>query len=558
MKEKESLYASYEVTISFPLETGFPYVFTMEVPAMLTTHVEAEITRERTQSQLGTQSVINTNAKIQNTLAMRVQGKAGFITPFDGTLFMTGFNGHIQFYLPVSLGLSSDRPSRQYSITISPINPGEKYDIVRVTSDTYTSNMKMDKLVPITKDENTKLFIADIRQTKRSIGYGFEVDIEYDSGVEPNEDGTGGALLFYHLNSSLHWASFSSNPHLLKIVVNLESADASMKQYEDSEGWSPNAELPKLDGVEKYTNDPERRKRLLNVSFRRDLTFHLRRILNSFILQEVMDPINFGKADAIDVGIEILGRNNDINFKLVSTIAYGYSDFDVKHKLKYFFQVFVDKDPATEWTGGIDVKMPRLSALNTDIKPKIESYIEFDSKTCMFDYFNETIKLHGTIGRSPERQKYLLSRPEAQACMKESKEDGNIFVTCDKINILADIRDQFNVSIMFNETKQFMKSILEVPSYIAGMMPEENVETNEVTPTNKDADRLDFSFRVTPKRELDIHMFAPNKDIYLKNIGPEVFQAVARSKRIDPPELFEKSISKNILDERAMQDKSGE
>lgn len=266
-----------------------------------------------------------------------------------------------------------------------------------------------------------------------------------------------------------------------------------------------------------------------------------------------MESINLGKADAVDLSIELSGPRE---VKLVSTIAYGYSEVDVKYRLKYFLQMFLNHYPATEFTGSVEVKAPESSALNPDVKQKIKSYAEFDIKSQISDRFIDILKIHGTFGRSPARQKYLLEQPEAQECIAE---DENIFVACDKINVLADVYDQLNLSVMLEQSKLFKYNILAISQNMDKILPEENVETNEVTPLNKDADKVDFSVRFTPENALDINIYNPNKDIKLINIGSSDLAASAFSfddRSVLAKEFLKKDTGSNALDASALEDKS--
>lgn len=198
-----------------------------------------------------------------------------------------------------------------------------------------------------------------------------------------------------------------------------------------------------------------------------------------------MKHITLGRAEVVDVVIRLTGSHD---IRVVSTIAHGYDELDVQHHLKYFFKMYLDAFTVTESSGSAEWKKPQLTDLNPNVNHKIKSYVEFDVNGKITGCVNNTLKLHGIFGRSSDRQKYLLERPEAQEC---TEADENTYVACDKINILADVYDQLNVSIMLEKSKFFKSNILAMSGNIEKFFPEVNVETNELKPLNKYADRVD-------------------------------------------------------------------
>lgn len=247
------------------------------------------------------------------------------------------------------------------------------------------------------------------------------------------------------------------------------------------------------------------------------------------------------------------------DFKLVSTIAYGYSEVDMKYRLKYFLQKFASNFLRTEAIGSVEVKAPELSALTPDVKNKIESYAEFDVKSQMIDHSIYTMKIHGTFGRSPGRQKYLVEQPEGQECIKAFEADENTFVACEKINVLADVYDQFNFSFMLERSELLKSIILPLNEKWETFLPEDNVEINQVTPRfNESSDRVDVSVRLTTENTLDIDIFSPGKNIKLKDLGINELAIIALpyDQFTAAIEYLTNYLENNNLDSSAVKDKS--
>lgn len=76
------------VTISFPMATGFPFVFTYKTPTLLKVGGEVRLRSTPDMSQGSDEEILlpkyaNISAEIEMTYATTINAKVGFITPFN-------------------------------------------------------------------------------------------------------------------------------------------------------------------------------------------------------------------------------------------------------------------------------------------------------------------------------------------------------------------------------------------------------------------------------------------------------------------------------------------
>lgn len=120
------LYNNDAVTISFPLSTGFPFVFTYRKPTLV--QIGGEVRAQTNPSmvhgnddEIVLPKSVNITSEIEMVYSTLVMGKVGFITPFNHQRYTAGYAKKAHVYLPLRILADVDLRNNQLVTEIQPL-----------------------------------------------------------------------------------------------------------------------------------------------------------------------------------------------------------------------------------------------------------------------------------------------------------------------------------------------------------------------------------------------------------------------------------------------------
>lgn len=273
----ELSYMGFDLAFSIPTESGFPFVYTFEVPTVGKIEAESHVTDEKKSEKFGLPSSANIDIMLKLVYSVNLQGRIGFVTPFESKHYVAGYDKQQLFYLPVHSLVKYDLEKNRYGVQIQPLAKGEKYKLFQMKNVPFTTQLNLLALMPVSKHASTKIVKEnDITSVKFDPGLGITWESDYEKssrGTLFSEEVTNALKSNFipwlpkEMKYSEHvfaWTSDQGNKQFLNLSLTYESLRNCSKQHGDSTSWTPNAEIPVI--TAKESDSRSRRKCLLKVS----------------------------------------------------------------------------------------------------------------------------------------------------------------------------------------------------------------------------------------------------------------------------------------------------
>lgn len=173
----QHLYSSQQVTVAFPLATGFPFYYVYKKPTLMQTLGEFKV---RTVPEFSADSkweairnlqALNVSAKIQFVFASSTIGKAGFITPFNGQRYVAGQIRKEKIQLPFQVQMNLDFENDDVQIKMQPLEGNKNIQLYHSSSWPFTARKSAASLRPAAEAED----VALIRNENRNQAFSHTV-----------------------------------------------------------------------------------------------------------------------------------------------------------------------------------------------------------------------------------------------------------------------------------------------------------------------------------------------------------------------------------------------
>lgn len=466
---------SYDLTLSFPMESGFPFVYTMKVPALLKASGSVK-------AEDGPKNVRG-SVDLRLVYSMQVQARLGFVTPFEHQHYMAGVNKNLQVHVPIRVEVKYDTSENQLTLKIQPIEQNEKNKIVHYSVVPFASQHNILNLLPVMKDEQThKLKKRELWTRQSNIGgptrgMNFKIDT---ATVTPFKDTEGwgwdpvGMTAFpfadeeiQETKTELTMIPNPSSDQSVILTASVETLEDDTTKYDENRSnSSPKGKAPKIKS--KKINDPERRNELL---------------------KEAAKGIAAANAVAVDLGLELPGQEP---FQWVMTAAFANSDVDEKSRGLIFWKYDDGRShDSMESCVGVEGKGPRTSGIPGSDKYTSPSR-SFDADvrfglTCEGDY-SYNLKVHGKQEQTDEYKKVLQELPVMSECMKEIKRGEKSMPAClvatakaatmDKSRVIIKIDPEIGGDRVIARDLESLTSI--IPKLRSGYQGDESIEKDTV------------------------------------------------------------------------------
>lgn len=471
---------NYEITLSFPTETGLPFVYNVKIPSLLKSEGNAKI-------RIGDKFDGEVGLEIRTTLSAKFQGRMGFVTPFDHQQFTAGVDVNAHVYMPLKVQTELNVPEKSLEVKLWPMEGESKARILHYSIIPYTSRHDILTLRPIATDKNTqKVVKGDLsRRTEHlpSIATPIvKLQMELD-GLESNTYSEGFkddplaiiALSWARMNNKYqktdgfaNFASDTNEPITLKVMFDWTQVNSEPSDSDDSQEWDPN--MMKVDASGLGTASDERRKQYL---------------------KEAANAITFGEAYVLDARLNTQGM---YKARTALTVAWADSKIDDKKRILLFSQLKVpDNDVEAQLCVATNVKsnVDQFVDFETALKSKPKMDIDVDvryGKTCLD---GGHIEMKGKLIRRYDLEEEIQKSPDTKKCYEQMKE-GNMFLRAcrnakDKALELGDL----DATIDHNSPD--MQAAVDRLLGIAGWL--ENIESHVEVISNKPSDDNKINIR---------------------------------------------------------------
>lgn len=132
---------SYDITLSFPTETGLPFVYSLHVPTIKKFSV---ISKPDMKSKFD----------VRLLTSSKHQGRVGFITPFNHQAFLSDIN-NMQIVLSCKLDFHLNDEKSRLDIALQPLKQNSKTRLGHYSVIPYTSQYEIISLHPLLLEKDT-------------------------------------------------------------------------------------------------------------------------------------------------------------------------------------------------------------------------------------------------------------------------------------------------------------------------------------------------------------------------------------------------------------------
>ncbi|XP_076672909.1 vitellogenin [Andrena cerasifolii] len=499
---------SYEITVSFPTETGLPFVYTFKEPILYKISGNSQLQFDRDLN-------VNAKADVRLLYSKKIQGRVGFVAPFDNQHFVAGIDMNFQAFAPVRLALDINRVKSNVQLKVWPLKGAEKAKLIHYSVVPYTSSHNILNMRPLLTEKSTQKVEIDEVQSQstvlpmRDIAT-FKLDIESDKSNDK----------FLNLNSENGWMNFVSpwsvdNDKYRKadLFMNLEKEQKEPITFsvfydsmiakpgsENSEEWTPTARA-----VAPSNND-------VNSEERR----------NQF-MEEAIKGIRSAESDVVELQLQVPGE-----YQSRSALTLAWSSSNVENKgrlLAHWLIQMPKKDIKLEMCAASQAASNLNPILRYDQVSQSEPKTEFDidvryGKSCSE---SDQINIKGQAVQSDNMKEKIRGSKLVKACKEQMKQGNKIVQACQNAADLAATTDVLEFSM--DTEANYVQKLLEAGVHMLDDTEFLSAQINILKPKNAGKRKVDFEAKLSEDLEsgqVTLHtasMDATFKDLDLVKVG---------------------------------------
>lgn len=476
------LYNEDQYTISFPLQTGFPFIFSLKRPTLVQSGGRVQLRSspnmaEGNDNEVRIPKSINITAEVEMVYSTNVDARVGFITPHNHQRYTAGYNKKAQIYLPLRVRADIDLRNNEVESEIRPLHPKKDVKILHASSWPYTAREDILALRPVAENKETKaIHTRPARQFDEDIGdkaTGLNFNVrgkhekefydfaEFYQKLQQND--LTSAWMFTqaasspeHYNFNVEFQPERSSTNVIKIAVNYDyengDDDDQTNQPTSQEQKHPRARFNAAAAQQKNKNLAIPESTSAN-SERRRLQF----------LHSAGVEIDRSQNTVVDLSIVFDGK---YKAEYVATIATATSLVDQKSRVL----AFVAANPArpTEKFNNVEVcfqgeakfaNAPELNfknALNNDATSSAQFELVYGDK-CNSKSANK-IQGKAKMQQTEELKDRIRNDPMAKLCAEQMDQGNNLLPACQNLTDRANTLNRFDATIEFDKITEHFKN----------------------------------------------------------------------------------------------------
>lgn len=358
-------YYQDDVTISFPLETGLPFIYHYRTPTLV--QVDGKIQASTTPSvvddeknKLRLPTSANLKADLKVVYSMTSDDTVGFLNPSTHQKYSAGYQKKAQANLPIRMNSQIDLVKREIETEIEPLHTDKETKMFHISSWPYTGRKDVLTLRPMAESKYTKtIHVRPERQINYKFGKattGFEFTIRGQHEKQYSDLTT----IYNHLREQDPMSLFlfgqrtiSPEHYAVEIIYNpMSSTTKSVK-------ISMKYDSRRADDKEQKMNHPR------DVNANNNLAMPDSMAPNSEerrvqYLRNVVHGLSTKNAKVMDFAVEFKG---DENKEYVATISTAHSAADEKSRLLFFLHTHSSNTPSSLYMQ-VDTKYRSAPELN--------------------------------------------------------------------------------------------------------------------------------------------------------------------------------------------------
>lgn len=485
-KAELTAFNNYETTISFPTELGLPFVYTFESPTVTKYEIEWRKGASSGQKRYG---VINA------MFASKIEKRFGFVTPFEHQNYIAGIDKTEMVQIPVEYEVTEDH--RNHGLKIRPNSQqtqmNSQLTLLHHSTVPFTTRQNILALEPVSLDRNTHHIMTSKKHKATMQKDMFSIQLEFDrqEGEENNSGDQIREMLWRmrELNNN-HYKKLDISMNVQQGVKNEFNLNVVYDNMEVEATYNDNAQQSHGIGAEVFPIDDSKP----NSKDRRHQ-----------IMKGLSRGLQSGKVHVIDMYYDVPTSQK----RQVFSVGLVKSNVDQKSKAYVYFNSQTQKSQET---------LNELCYIQeVQFSPNTPLDFEYMAQNAPADYFRaellygksckegQKIVVVGNATRSKQMQEMMENSQVTKQCRQDIQKGHKASPSCQKAIALAQIRDQYEVSINANEFVQKIinKFIEYMTHFLTNIQMKVTDSRTENSQTNAVSAKVNISpFHGTPRVQL--------------------------------------------------------
>lgn len=415
----------YEIEMSYPTEMALPFTFYYNVPTVLSLDGMVKLIAQPELSngeKLRMPDTVRAEGDLRMLLSLKIQGRLGFLTPYDRQQYVSGYEKNTQLYLPIKHNINVDLNKKEIQAQLAFKNPEQNTKLVYYKSTPYVTHCDILQLQPAISNADTQVVgptpknYYDLVYGQESIGLAFRFKYEGDQKYLDSR------WLHDQIRHAKNYASFPALWFSQKVAMGKMSIEYVAEQSQNKE----------MKAVFLYYNNTYETPQTQNVDIQQ-------------VYQppkEAMERLeDFGrKASAGVINANVMGLHANINFEggrpieYDGTVVCSTSKVDVTSRALLYWGK-ASESGAFKIAASLKNDFPILNELDaekilqSDISSTIQAKVVFGRDFQSATHIDGQVKMR----RSDERTQYLRDSWEYQQCQMEMREGNKQLHECEKV-----------------------------------------------------------------------------------------------------------------------------
>lgn len=510
-------FSNNELHLTFPTEMGFPFLYSLKRPTLykIGGEVRARTTPDSSRgNKWQVPSTVNMTADLHIVYSAQIQGRIGFVTPFDHQSYWAGVRKNLQLNFPIRFNVDIDTENQHVRVKAQPIDCSQNYNLAHYSILPYTAKADFQNPTPLALGKNMQPISTGTPNEheysfgEKSTGMVFRLKTSSEEDYQPN---------------MYVWAQNQASPHdtISAFVFPHAQQDIKRSSYDlifDSERSSAEAVVmtaswntQRIDNGKSNqgsaSGTPQPNNKSPDSNERQEE-----------IEEQAAFGINGADVTSVDFGVEIQGKRNA---HLVATTAWASSNTDDQSRWVFYYHTQSAEQKTYEVCLQADTKMPNspelhfAKALKADPSSEVSFALRFGEQ-CQS---GAKIEFQGQMQQSSEMRDYLRESPMAQQCAKQMKEGNYALPACRNVTVRANQMDQAHFSIEYENVPPAVKNATVSGLRFAQYLAYSNAYENIVDPQEQKDNRIDIDVELSEDfQKLNVSINAPAMDANFTDI----------------------------------------
>lgn len=518
------------VTIAYPMETGFPFVYTFKTPKLAHFGGYAQYRQypdfsEKTEDKFYVPKYFNVSGNFSMHYTSMLDAKVGFFTPFDHQRYVAGYQKTFHAYFPFALEADVDFENFDFNFEFYPQYSKEDDKIAHYSCIPYTAVKDIADVRPVNDAKDFKIIYSrPTEYFKYRFGeqyFGMSVELEAKHNYQYNDFAEWYNRFDKHDYFSFFYFPYANFPaHYFELDAKY-ALDYS-PAYKFAFRYSYNETEYDKDYRFADVHHPKNRHAYTG-------EYNEENYAQSYDYK----PLSYSRQRhfAQNAGAEI--RNSDIyvhdfafefygprKAEYIATFAYADSPVDEKTRFLSFFHANPYKYPTRQACFSAYSRYPNVPALNflNALKYDASSQFAFQfnyGEKCQGGY---QVSMKSKFEQTEDRKYYLQRSPMGQYCQRQMAEGHYLLPACQNVTKRANFFDKYSANVQYNLPSYFKSYATKYYFYLQhyfDFLPYVDQEFYKVN--NKD-NKLYFEYQFEPDMySANFSLQAPEYEAFYKN-----------------------------------------